>query len=228
MKLHSLLQERFSLIVSLPHNTVELALAAAESGADALKVHLNVHHHASGTEFGPWDVERAQITQIVRRVGVPVGVVPGAKIIAADEELAEMARLGIDFWDTFVHHALTRLLDRRDMGCMMAVNYQFPLERVHLVAQLGARVIESSIVPSEEYGTPLTARDLINYAVIAEHAGPTPVVIPSQRKMVPSDVPHLKNTGARGLVIGAIVTGHDAVSLAHATGEFRRAIDGGH
>lgn len=225
MKLLSLLNERFGLIVSLPRNDVELARAAAEAGADALKVHLNVHHHASGTLFGSWETEREVITRIVDEAGIPVGVVPGAQDIAEDDELAEMAALGIDFWDTFVHHAPTRLLTRRDMGCMMAVNYQFPLERASLVAQLGARVIEASIVPPEEYGSILTARDLVNYTVLVRHAGDTPVVIPSQRKMIPGDVPPLKRAGARGIVIGAIVTGHDPTSLAHATREFRRAID---
>lgn len=225
MKLVPLLEERFALIVSLPANTAELAAAAVEGGADALKVHLNVHHHASGTLFGPWEEEREAITRIIATAGVPVGVVPGAQTIASDDEMAALARLGIDFWDTFVHHAPTRLLDRTDMGCMMAVNYQFPLERAHRVARLGAKVIEASIIPPEEYGSTLTARDLVSYATLVEAAAPTPVVIPSQRKLTPADIPHLQRAGARGIVIGAVVTGHDATSLGRATREFRRAID---
>lgn len=225
MKLVSVLEERFALIVSLPHNTEELAAAAVEAGADALKVHLNVHHHASGTLFGTWEEERDVITRIVRTAGVPVGIVPGAQTIASDEDMADIAKIGVDFWDTFVHHAPTRLLDRTDLGCMMAVNYQFPLERAHLVSRIGARVIEASIIPPEEYGSTLTARDLVSYAVLCEAAAPTPVVIPSQRKFTPGDLGHLRKAGARGIVIGAVVTGHDVDSLGHATREFRRAID---
>lgn len=225
LKLLSTLHDRFALIVSLPRNELPLAQAAVEGGADALKVHLNVHHHASGTTFGSWNQERTAITDIVRNVGLPVGVVPGAQTVASDDEMAEMAAMGIDFWDTFVHHAPTRLLDRKDMGCMMAVNYQFPLERAKLVTWCGAQVIEASVVPPEEYGETLTARDLIAYRVLAQNADPTPVVIPSQRKMVAGDVAHLRRAGARGIVIGAIVTGHDANTLGEATREFRRAID---
>jgi hypothetical protein len=225
MKLAEVLHDRFGLIVSLTRNDLELARTAVEAGADALKVHLNVHHHASGTLFGSWSEERAAITRIVKSVEVPVGVVPGAQVVADDAELDEMAALGIDFWDTFVHHAPTRLLARQDLGCMMAVNYQFPLERSPLVAALGARVIEASIVPPEEYGSGLTARDLINYHVLARSVSPTPVVIPSQRRMTPGDVAFLKRAGAAGIVIGAIVTGHDAETLGEATRAFRRAID---
>lgn len=225
MKLLPVLDERFGLIVSLPRNEVELAKAAVEGGADALKVHLNVHHHASGTAFGTWEQERAAVQEIVSSVGIPVGVVPGAQVIASDDELAAMAKMGIDFWDTFVHHAPTRLLERTDMGCMMALNFQFPLERAALVVKLGAQVIEASIIPPEEYGSLLTARDLVAYSVLTAEVGSTPVVIPSQRKYTPRDVPHLRRAGARGLVIGAIVTGPDATSLGEATREFRRAID---
>ena len=225
MKLLSVLEERFALIVSLPHNREDLAAAAVEAGADALKVHLNVHHHASGTLFGSWEEEREVISRIVQTAGVPVGIVPGAQTIASDDDMAELAKLGIDFWDTFVHHAPTRLLDRTDMGCMMAVNYQFPLERAPFVSRFGARVIEASIIPPEEYGSALTARDLVSYAVLCEAADPTPVVIPSQRKFTSGDVRHMRKAGARGIVIGAVVTGHDAESLGEATREFRRAID---
>ena len=42
---------RFSLIVSLPKNDYNLAKAAWESGADAIKVHINVKHNASKQVF---------------------------------------------------------------------------------------------------------------------------------------------------------------------------------
>ncbi len=211
--------------MSLPRNDVELARAAIEGGADALKVHLNVHHHASGTLFRTWREERDVIRRIVSQANVPVGIVPGAQTMASDEELSEIAAAGIDFWDAFVHHALPRMLERNDLGCMMAVNFQFPLERAALVGQLGARVIEASIVPPDEYTSPLTAHDLVSYRVLAEHAAPTPIVIPSQRRYLPRDVPHLQRAGARGIVIGAVVTGHDAHSLRDATRAFRTEID---
>ena len=40
-------QRKFTLVVSLPSNDLELAKAALEGGADAVKVHCNVWHRAS-------------------------------------------------------------------------------------------------------------------------------------------------------------------------------------
>ena len=51
-RLLSLLRQRPALAVSLPLNDIALAKAAEEAGADALKIHINVHHDASGTHFG--------------------------------------------------------------------------------------------------------------------------------------------------------------------------------
>jgi len=225
LRLRDALDERFSIMVSLPRNEVALARAAQDGGADAMKVHLNVEHRASGTVYRSWSEERDAILKILKAVEVPVGVVPGAEVLATDDELAEMARAGIDFWDAFLHHTPTRLLRREDMGCMMAVNYQFPLERAAGVPAAGARVIEASIVPPEEYGTPLSARDLVSYRELCRNAAPTPVMIPSQRCLQPEDVPHLAAAGARGVVLGAIVTGHTPESLRACVSEFRRAID---
>ena len=40
------------LFVSLPANDIKLAETALASGADGLKVHINVGHRASGNRFG--------------------------------------------------------------------------------------------------------------------------------------------------------------------------------
>ena len=47
-------QNKFSLVVSLPSNDLELAKAALEGGAQAVKVHCNVWHRASGHTFGSY------------------------------------------------------------------------------------------------------------------------------------------------------------------------------
>ena len=114
MQLRHLADQRFVLLVSLPRNDVACALAAQEAGADAIKVHLNVHHHASGTHYGTWQQEQPVIREILRSLTIPLGVVPGAQDIATDQDMAEMAAAGIDFWDAFVHHAPPRLLGRTD------------------------------------------------------------------------------------------------------------------
>lgn len=225
MRLRQILDERFAIMVSLPRNDLGLARAAQEAGADTMKVHLNVHHRASGTSYGSWEAEREVLLAIASEVRVPLGVVPGAEELASEADLDALAAAGFDFWDAFLHHTPTRLLRRRDLGCMMAVNYEFPLERAASLGAVGARVIEASIVPPAEYGSPLSARDLVFYRTLAQAAAPVPIMIPSQRALLPEDVAHLAAAGARGVVLGAIVTGHDERSLAACVGAFRRAVD---
>ena len=49
------LASKFVLLVSLTRNDPHLARIALENGADAIKVHLNCAHFASGTNFGSWE-----------------------------------------------------------------------------------------------------------------------------------------------------------------------------
>ena len=50
---------KFVLVVSLPSNNLGLAKAALEGGADAVKVHCNVWHRASGHTFGTYEENKA-------------------------------------------------------------------------------------------------------------------------------------------------------------------------
>jgi len=46
-------ENKFTLVVSLPENNLELARAALEGGAQAIKVHANVWHRSSGQRGSP-------------------------------------------------------------------------------------------------------------------------------------------------------------------------------
>ncbi len=80
-----------------------------------------------------------------------------------------------------------------------------------------------SIVPGAEYGTRLSLRDLLRYSAIARRVD-IPVVVPSQRVILPEDVPALVRCGVKGLMIGAVVTGRDKDSICRAIRAFRAAI----
>ena len=89
---------------------------------------------------------------------------------------------------------------------------------------LGAGVVEASIMPGTEYGQPLCMRDLLRYRTLVQ-ATKLPVVVPTQRLIRPSEVAALAQTGVRGLMIGAVVTGRTEESIRRAVHEFRNAID---
>lgn len=217
------LSKKFCLLVSLPKNDPKLALIAEGQGADALKVHLNVKHHASGTLFKSWKDEKKKIKAILKNVKIPVGIVPGAETVAPLEEMLEMQELGLDFWDIFAHHLPGYLFDLKNMGKMTAINYEFPLDYLPELEGLGIDIIETSIIPPSEYGKPLTARDLAFYKYLIKKIS-SPAVIPTQRKIAPSDIVHLKKMGASGIGIGAVVTGHSKNELKKCVKAFAQKI----
>ena len=221
-RLLRVLSRHFSLMVSLPKNSPELAHAAVAAGAHCIKVHLNCHHHASGTTFGSWSAEKSAVLEVIKAVEVPVGIVTGETVQPSAEELEEIRAAGFDFWDLFARFAPPGHL-HLEMGRMVAVDSSWTPELMHNLSSLGVQVIEGSVVPKNEYGTPLNLVDLSNYAQLTR-ASSMPVVIPTQKAIRPDELRYLSQVGAAGLVIGAIVTGLEKGSLKDATAKFAEQI----
>jgi len=224
----AMLADGFHLLVSLPRNDVELARAALESGADGVKAHIGLHHHASGLVTGTLDEEADRIAEIVA-LGLPVGIVPGAgEGLATRAEMLRLADLGVDFFDLYAEDMPAWMLCMD--GCAMSVMVAFssatsPWGLVeHMADASRPTLIEASVMPHEAYGQPLTAADVSLYAEIAHRSG-LPVVVPSQKNIQPDEVAALSDAGTAAVLIGAIVTGTEVSGIADATGAFRAAID---
>jgi hypothetical protein len=223
------------LIVSLPHNSVELARAAADSGADALKVHMNVTHAASGTTFGPFSQEAAAVREIIKAVQIPVGLMPGAdfKSLPTRDELKSLADDGLDFVDIYTHHMPVWFIDLPLKLVVAFSTFDNFVEPVYYTTHLwwppeaGANRIwmaEGSIFGHEEYGQPFTYHDFRRLRILQEYVD-VPLIVPTQKAITPEDALWLKRTGTGALMIGAVVTGTSAESLAAATARYRAALD---
>jgi hypothetical protein len=225
-KTGNLLRERPALLVSLPRNDVAFAEAALAGGADGLKVHLNVAHHASGTYFGSWAEERDNIRAILA-LGVPVGMVPGTKAqTITPAEGREIIAAGVDFFDAYLQDMPIWLPEAKPAASIMVAFGPGDAAHGWQMARLAGRcqLLELSIVPSEEYGTPLQESDLVSYAAICSRYPELPAIVPSQRALRPADVASILATGVRGILIGAIVTGKTAEEIRVATREFSAAV----
>jgi hypothetical protein len=224
----AMLADGFHLLVSLPRNDVELGRAALEAGADGLKVHIGLHHHASGLVTGTLDEEADRIAEIVA-LGLPVGIVPGAgEGLATRAEMLRLADLGVDFFDLYAEDMPAWMLCMDD--CAMSVMVAFssacdPWGLVERMADASRPVmIEASVMPHEAYGQPLTAADVSLYAEIAHRSG-LPVIVPTQKSIRPDEVAALSDAGTAAALIGAIVTGTEVAGIVDATRRFRTAID---
>ncbi len=227
--MHSLLKafsKKFVLLVSITQNDPNLARIALENGADAVKVHLNCAHFASGTDFGSWEAEKEKIAKVaeVVRPHIPLGIVTGAEVVPNAQDLSEIRQFGFDFWDLFANHIPPEYLKWKELAHMSAVGPDWTPEFVQDLVSLGVDVIESSIIPRDLYRTRLTAADLCQYKRLVRSAG-VPVIVPTQKKIRPDEVKYLQEVGVSGLAIGAVVTGLGTAYLGERVAAFRKAID---
>jgi hypothetical protein len=179
-----------------------------------------VDHFASGTHFGSFAQEKARLEPIVaaaREANANVGIVPGAGgVFATRQDFKELAAMGVDYFDAYPYEAPAWVFEQDDLDIMMAAYHGGNLEELAVLQGLGMTLCEASILPHEEYGKALTALDLARYRDLTRRLQ-VPIIVPSQKKIEPTDLPALRSTGVRGLLIGAIVTGRDAASLEAAT-----------
>jgi hypothetical protein len=220
----SFLGSRPALLVSLPRNDQVLASAAIDAGADGIKTHVNVHHRASGTSFGSVAEERAELERILE-LGRPTGLVVGGENEVHRNEIETARAMGFAFFDVYLSHAPAWYVDAcAAVPAVVAVSNADPADRVRVLDRLGYSAVEASLAAPAEYGTPLRADRLADYAALAQHA-PLPLIIPSQHALSPDDVPSLVAAGADAILIGAVVTGTAPDRIAEVTAAFRHAID---
>lgn len=215
----------FAVLVSPPRHDPSYVTAAVEGGAHALKVHCNVEHRASGNRFGSWEEELPAIREMVAAAaGRPVGLMPGAETTVTPDELDAAVALGLSFFDVYDRHCPSWMLDH-PIASMVALGTDFTAERAAALQGLGVDALEASIVEPAAYGSPLLVRDLTDYALLAA-ATDIPVIVPSQKMLVPGDVARLRHVGVRGVMLGTIVLGADPALVAERLRPFVDAAEG--
>jgi len=203
----------FPIIVSLARHDLDLARAALDSGAFALKTHLNAFHRATGTTFGSFAEERPFFEKLAK-LGCPLLVMAGQETVPTAGEMDALADLGFEGFNVYVEHMQPHLLRSR-LRPMPALSSASTLEDVRRIAGTPGCIIEASIMPFERYRTPMTDADLARYRSIAE-AVDVPVIVPSQLQFDAADLTLLRKAGLAAPLLGAIVTGDTPQSMSSA------------
>lgn len=225
MRLINKMKERkITLVYSSPKNDYELVRTAWENGADAVKVHLNVHHHASDNNFGNYCQEKEVLLKILSDSPVPVGVVLGGNPSSVVEDFAGVMTSGFDFCSLYFHHTPSEIYQQNKMTIMSACDYTYDIDEINQCVSLGAEILEASIVPPNDYGQYLTMRDVSKYAEIKSRVS-IPVLIPTQKKVRLKDLSMLKKSGIDALMLGTIVTGDTINSVSSTIAAFRNELD---
>ena len=150
-----------------------------------------------------------------------MGIVPGAEDPATPRKIAGLEELGIDFLDMYWHHLPTYMLNRTKLKIAAAIDGNFQYEELPvLTRRQDVAMLEASIMDKTEYGHPLNLRDLVKYELIATGSF-KPVLVPTQKRLLPSDLLLLREVGIKGVILGAVVTGKEPQTIRETVRKFK-------
>lgn len=206
----ALREGEFPIIVSLARHDLDLARAAIDAGAFAIKVHLNAYHRATGTTFGSFAEERPFFEDLAT-LGVPLLVMAGQERVPSPQEMDALADLGFEGFNIYVSDMQQHLLQSK-LRPIPALGEASTDEDLTKILDIPGAMMEASVASFADYGKPLDGTDLDRYRTIASKAG-IPVIAPSQKKFVPDDMPKLRDAGIAAPLLGVIVTGTTPESM---------------
>ncbi|WP_025725022.1 hypothetical protein [Acholeplasma granularum] len=215
-------ENKMTLIVSLPKNDYEIAKTCWENGADAIKVHIDLHHNASKSEFKELDFHKDVFKKIIQDSPVPVGIVIGNSVLLAEKNMQDVIDMGFDFISLYGRDMPISLGLDRNIETFYALSTDYSDEEIISTSKY-ADIIEMSIMQSNEYGRRLTLKDLLRYNHISK-ISQLPTLLPTQLLVKPDDVKSLHHAGIKGIMIGAVVTGLEIEKIALAVKLFKQAI----
>jgi len=219
---------KITLAASPPLQTIEFVKAAIKGGADAVKLHVNVKHLASGNVFGSLKEEKAFLQEVLEIAGdVLIGLVPGAdQGFITEEERFEIEEMGITFFSVYDKHAPPFMMESEILTRMIAIHYDYDdmlLKAINKDPNID--VVEASIMPSSDYGAELAYKDVLRYRYIAESVN-QPVLVAAQKCIKPNEVRHIYEAGCKAIMIGTKVMGEQTPEAClRATAAFREAIE---
>src|SRR5690606_2054763 len=112
----------------------ELFKAAVEGGADAIKIHFNVHHCASGMTFGSVHDYRNLLQQWKGMYSGPIGAVIGDSVEKVTEyDIRILIEEGMDYVSLYAHHAPAWLATQRAISKMIAFGPDYTSENLSAI-----------------------------------------------------------------------------------------------
>lgn len=221
-------KNKFTLLVSLPRNDLDLAKSALNAGADGIKVHLNVHHFASGQDYGNLEEQRdffESLSKLKEETDCLIGIVPGeGEKYCSEEDFKELKDMGVDFISSYVESLPANMVFDKKFdvcGAISAVS-DITVEEMNLV---DIDVLEASVVNQKDYRTRLSLYDLAKYSSISKMSE-KPVLIPTQKRIEPNEIELLYKAGCKGIMLGAVVfDSTDKEQLYKRVKEYREVID---
>lgn len=219
-----LFNDNFPIIVSLPENKLELAEAAINANVDGLKFHINVNHRASGNIFYGIEEYKEFFKSIREKFDGPIGIVIGDEINQVNKvDLSELKKVGFDYYSLYAKHISSKLLLQNELSKTVAVDHEFDPLHASVLNKLDLSAIEISVVKGEDYGTPLHLEDISLYMNYRKNTD-LPLIVPSQKLLVPNDLIVLREIGMNAVMLGSVTVGETKESIYQTISEFKTSL----
>lgn len=217
-------QKKLSIIVSLPENRVDLAKAALDAGADALKFHINVNHRASGNEFKDIDYYMETFREIRELYDGPLGLVLSDDVNKVNQlDLQQIKDIGFTYFSLYSKDITSKLLLQNELEKTVAVDDLFHLNEVKVIENFDMKAVELSVVKKADYGKPLNFEDITLYMNYRKQTN-LPIIIPSQKKLVPEDLDIFHQIGIQSAMLGAVTIGTTEKSIYETVTTFTKKV----
>lgn len=217
-----------ALVVELTGNSMELARAAQEAGADSVIGQLHYEHPVTHTYTGGLELEMNQIREMAAGLAIPVGVHVGNQSRLTRQEWEELLRAGLDYVCANIAAAPPYVLSDGGVPKILYVRVGIPVEQYRGLGTfegLEAILFEPLSQVQPEPQVRFNALDVVNTESLSK-ACPLPVLFKASQDLEPEDVGLLMRRGCGGLVLDPGYTGSTAEHFKVTTEIFRKALVG--
>jgi len=197
------------VIVELPGNSMELAQAAVNGGADSIIAQLNNEHPVTHTYTGGLELESAQLKEMVQQIPVPLGLHLGSQNRISKDEWSVISELGLDYVAASIISLPPYVLGMNNLSKIIYLPTGLPFEHYRSIGSFDSIVAvsfeaQSQIQPDPQFR--LNALDLLNLDTVSR-LSPVPVLFRASQDIEEEDVKFIVSRGCRGLIVDPAFTG---------------------
>jgi hypothetical protein len=192
-----------ALIATLPQNSTEYAIAAAQAGADSIMVGIDKTDISLPGLFGSFDLMEDSIDSILGTAGLPVGISIGDSRPLIEENWERIVSKPFSFVNMYAHHMPPFVLEDDRVEKLVSIGPGYMLEQVKSISEIdGVTALEAAIVAPQGRNHIFSALDLATLGVLASLSA-KPLLMRTQKKMGVRDVRSVMLAGLRGISVDA-------------------------
>lgn len=197
------------VIVELPSNSLELARAAVEGGADSVIAQLYNEHPVTHAYTGGLELEASALKDMVEQLSVPVGLHLGSEGRVMKDEWKKIAEIGIDYIAASIISIPPYVLGQNDLSKIIYLPTGLPFEHYRSIGSFDGIIAISFEASSQTQPDPqfrLNALDLLNLETVSKLSS-IPVLFRASQDVEEEDIRLIIARGCSGVIVDPAFTG---------------------